>query len=211
MKPNNQITSKQEFFSLIEPILAPSELLMIEGAYIFAKFGHRYQKRKERDENGLKVRYFEHVRRTAVILIEELKVTDPNLIAAALLHDTIEDTKDVTAELIEYMFNAKVARIVRTLSNIPKQGYYNRLANSDKDVLIVKLCDRLDNMRTIDHAYIDESFRLRKAKETINKYIHLFNSKLLDSSNNMIKFGPTIDELNKLCINYISRVTDNLK
>lgn len=168
--------NKNTFFARLEPRLSPSEVTWVRAAYIFAKWGHRAQKRKELDENGNPIRYFEHVRRTAIILMDEFNIYDPELIAAALLHDCLEDTEDVTAPLIEHMFGSRVVRIVRNLTNQPKEGYYARLAQAENDVLFVKFCDRLDNVRTFSAG--GTAFARRKASETLTIYVPQVFSRL---------------------------------
>lgn len=171
--------NKETFFARLEPILSPNELLSVKGAYIFAKFGHRSQKRKEKGPDGKPLRYFEHVRRTAIIMIDELDERDPERISCALLHDCLENTEDITSELLENFFGKRVARTVRCLTNKPFKGYYNRLESSNMDVLITKLCDRTDNVRSLNvppPPGIDKSFQKRKANETLDTYIPIFRN-----------------------------------
>ena len=56
-------------------------------AYILAKFGHRFQTRKELDAAGNSLRYFEHVRRVALIVMDEAHCYNYDVVAAALLHE----------------------------------------------------------------------------------------------------------------------------
>lgn len=73
------------------------------------------------------VRYFEHVRRVALILMDEAKCMKNEMIIAALLHDSLEDTEDLTPELLECTFGSDVVSIVKKLSKVPKDGYIERL------------------------------------------------------------------------------------
>src|SRR5690349_9775501 len=94
--------NRESFCRRLKPILPMRDLMLVEAAYVFAKHGHRAQFRKETDpETGKKVRYFEHPRRVALILIDEVRCVDPVMIMAALIHDCIEDTQMITAEFIE--------------------------------------------------------------------------------------------------------------
>src|SRR5690606_15090883 len=154
--------------------LSPNDMLMVKSAYLFSKFGHRSQYRIETDSDGNALKYFEHVRRTAIILIDELNIYDPEMVAAAVLHDSFEDTKDITPELVEFSFGNRVTRMVKCLTNIPKVGYYDRLKTSGDDVLTIKLCDRLDNTRSLTHEAVNEAFKKRKSLETIKVYIPMF-------------------------------------
>lgn len=110
--------NRETFFARLEPFTPPSDLLKIQVAYMMAKYGHRAQVRQELDGNGDHVRYFEHLRRTALILVDEAEVRDPNLICATLLHDALEDTRDVTAEIIESLFGHRVCQIVKLVSKV---------------------------------------------------------------------------------------------
>jgi (p)ppGpp synthase/HD superfamily hydrolase len=174
--------NKFSFFARLEPRLAPSELTMIKAAYYLAKFGHRAQVRKEVDSAGEPLRYFEHLRRTAIILMDEANVYEPELICAALLHDTLEDTDDIDAAIIEKIFGSKVTRIVKTLTKIQgahKDEYVKRLQHSDEDTILIKACDRLDNLRSLNST--SEEFKARKITETIEQFIPIFNNFLYDT------------------------------
>lgn len=166
--------NRTEFFAKLEPFLAPSKLLDVQLAYTLAKYGHRAQVRKEQDENGDPVRYFEHVRRVAVILIDEARIVRPEMVMAALLHDGIEDTTDLTPAMIEHSFGTDVVQIVKTLSKTPKEGYLDRLYMcEDWRPFVIKSCDRLDNLRSLKQA--DFEFQTRKISETCTHYRPLFN------------------------------------
>jgi hypothetical protein len=165
------VENKATFFARLEPRLAPSDLVRVRGAYYLAKYGHRAQVRKELDGEGHSLRYFEHVRRTAIILMDEAGVYDPDLVITALLHDALEDTDDIDALVIEQFFGFEVARRVRLLTKAPKEGYVKRLQGSDELTVLVKLCDRLDNLRSLGG---DEAFRRKQLDETKRVYLPLF-------------------------------------
>ena len=173
---NTIIETKETFFNRLNPMLAPTELSKIHGAYIMAKFGHRHDVRKEIDEHGDHVRYFEHCKRTAIILIDEAKVRDVNVICAGLLHDTLEDTQDITPDIIELFFGTRTCQIVKLLSKVPKEGYINRLQYyGDYDTILVKAADRLDNMRHLVEC--EPSFVEKQLEEFANKMLPLFRSR----------------------------------
>lgn len=168
--------NRESFFKRLEPFLAPSVLLDVQLAYTMAKFGHRSQVRKEPGADGEPQRYFEHVRRVAIVLIDEVRVAKAELVIAALLHDGIEDTRDLTPAMIEHCFGADVATIVMTLSKAPKEGYLERFAMStDWRPYLIKACDRLDNLRSLGG---DGAFRDKQIKETREKYYPLFERML---------------------------------
>lgn len=165
--------NREEFFLKLRPSLAPSSIKDIELAYTLAKYSHRAQTRKELGPDGEPLRYFEHVRRVALILIDEVKYLDPDTIIAALLHDGIEDTRDLTPDMIEHTFGTQAARVVMLLSKNPKEGYLERLLNSRSfRAFVIKGCDRLDNLRTLPP---DPAFRQKQITETREKFYPLFD------------------------------------
>lgn len=165
---------RAEFFERLKPYHAPSTLLDMELAYTLAKFGHRAQVRMERDEAGNPLRYFEHVKRVAFILIDEVRIPDADMVIGALLHDGMEDTRDLTPEMIEHVFGPDVVTIVKTLSKVPKEGYLERfLVSTDFRPYVIKACDRLDNLRSLGSASLD--FQHKQIRETREKYYPLFD------------------------------------
>lgn len=167
--------NKETFQARIQPYFSPSEQLDIKLAYTLAKFGHRAQLRKELID-GKPIRYFEHVRRVAIILMDDLKIMDRDMIIAALLHDSLEDTQDLTAELLEHSFGTNVATMVTRLSKIPKEGYHERLKNCHHwQTLALKMCDRLDNLRSLMVPGVTLEFQKRQILETKEHYFPLFD------------------------------------
>ncbi|MGM9738151.1 MAG: HD domain-containing protein [Candidatus Cryptobacteroides sp.] len=121
---------------------------LISGAYALAEEAHRPQKRK----SGLP--YILHPLAVALIVVEEMRQTDPSIVCAALLHDVVEDT-DHTIEEIRSLFGDDVATLVAAVTKPNKQqvdNFQHILGSVNKDVrvLILKLSDRLHNMRTLD-------------------------------------------------------------
>jgi len=149
---------------------------MLNRAYVYTVQKHGSQKRASGDP------YFSHPVEVAG-LMTELKL-DQETIITALLHDTVEDTLATTAE-IEKLFGANVARMVdgvTKLSKIEAMTENERAAENlrkfllatseDLRVLLVKLADRLHNMRTL-HYIKSEEKRRRIAKETMEIYAPL--------------------------------------
>jgi len=149
---------------------------LINRAYVFSVARHGTQKRASGDP------YFSHPIEVAGILTELL--LDDRTIVTALLHDTIEDTLTTTQE-IEKLFGGDVARLVdgvTKLSKIEAQSENQRAAENlrkfllamsdDIRVLLVKLADRLHNMRTL-HYIKKEDKRRRIARETMDIYAPL--------------------------------------
>jgi GTP diphosphokinase / guanosine-3',5'-bis(diphosphate) 3'-diphosphatase len=170
-----KVENKGSFFGRLRDRLAPSELTRIRGAYMLSKFGSRWQKRKTGQ------RYFEHARRTALILMDECNIYDPNLIITALLHDMVEDSFDIDPTVIELFFGPDVCRNVLLLSKINKESYISKLYAAPEHVVLIKACDRLDNLRSLPGC--EAEFIERQAKETREKILPLFKQKL---NNNVI-------------------------
>jgi len=149
---------------------------LINRAYVFSVQKHGSQKRASGDP------YFSHPIEVAGILTDFYM--DDKTIVTALLHDTIEDTL-VTPEEIEELFGDDIARLVdgvTKLSKIEAQSENERAAENlrkfllamsdDIRVLLVKLADRLHNMRTL-HYISNEEKRRRIARETMEIYAPL--------------------------------------
>ncbi len=148
---------------------------LLNRAYVYAMKAHGTQKRASGEA------YFNHPLEVAAILTE-MKLDDAT-IAAALLHDTIEDTLATPQEISE-KFGPEIAALVDGLTKIKKLDLVTKEATQaenlrklllamakDVRVLLVKLADRLHNMRTIDHMPADK--RLRIAQETMDIYAPL--------------------------------------
>lgn len=167
--------NKETFQARIRPYFSPSEQLDVKLAYCLAKFGHRAQTRKELTD-GKPTRYFEHVRRVAIILMDEMKIMDRDMIIAAILHDSIEDCQDLTPELLEHSFGSDVVSMIKILSKVPKEGYIDRLGNCKNwKALAIKACDRLDNLRSLMVPGTSKDFQKKQIKETKEKYFPIFD------------------------------------
>lgn len=122
-----------------------------------------------------KVSYFdEHVMGVYRILKDECKIMDEEVLVMALLHDTVEDT-ECTFEMIEKCFGRKLMEQVKLLTRIegePFSIYARRLfANGDCKTILVKMADRLHNLRTI--LYMSDKRWIRK--KTIQTYTDILN------------------------------------
>lgn len=191
--------NKVTFQARIQPYFSPSDQLDVKLAYCLAKFGHRAQVRKELIE-GKPTRYFEHVRRVAIILMDEMKIMDRDMIIAALLHDSLEDCADLTPELLEHSFGTEVVSIVKILSKVPKEGYMDRLSNCKNwKALAIKACDRLDNLRSLMIPGNTIEFQKKQIKETKEKYFPLFDQLLnLCPPVYVANITPIRDEIRRL-------------
>ena len=169
--------NKQIFFSkFIAPNFTSSKEGKIRLAYTLAKAGHRNQFRKEIDKHGKHVRYFEHPRRVAIILLEELSQFKWETIVSAFLHDGLEDIPGLTAEMIEKYFGQKVCHMVKLLTKDEsnKHSYLQSLSRkASTDILIVKCADRLDNLRTLKFG--SKEFQNKQIKETNDWFPAILN------------------------------------
>ncbi len=144
---------------------------LVKKAFYFAEDAHRDQKRNSGEP------YFNHLFETAKN-IAELGM-DSTTVTAGFLHDTLEDTK-TTPEILEKEFGKDVRFIVEGVTKLGSLKYHGAdrhneslrklLVATSKDirVLIVKLCDRLHNMRTLEHVPKEKQDRI--ARETLEIY-----------------------------------------
>ncbi|TDH35848.1 bifunctional (p)ppGpp synthetase/guanosine-3',5'-bis(diphosphate) 3'-pyrophosphohydrolase [Pseudohoeflea suaedae] len=148
---------------------------LLNKAYVYAMQKHGKQTRASGDP------YISHPLEVAAILTD-MKM-DESTIAVALLHDTIEDTS-ATRQEIDELFGEDIGRLVEGLTKIKKLDLVTKRAkqaenlrklllaiSDDVRVLLVKLADRLHNMRTLEH--VPEHKRARIAEETMDIYAPL--------------------------------------
>lgn len=150
-------------------------LEIIKKAYYYAEELHKGQKRQSGED------YIIHPLNVAYILAQ--MHADKDTICAALLHDTIEDT-EITKEQIEEDFNESIAYLVDGVTKISRMNFSTKeeqnMANTRKimismrndiRIIIIKLADRLHNMRTLQ--YKSEYKQKENAQETILLYVKL--------------------------------------
>src|ERR1700716_2845683 len=148
---------------------------LLNRAYVYAMKAHGAQTRASGDP------YFSHPLEVAAILTD-LKLDDATIVAA-LLHDTIEDTEATRAE-IDQIFGHEIGALVEGLTKLKKLDLVSREAKQaenlrklllaiadDVRVLLVKLADRLHNMRTLE--FVLPTSRHRIAEETLDIYAPL--------------------------------------
>ena len=148
---------------------------LLNKAYVYAMQKHGQQKRASGDP------YISHPLEVAAILTD--MHMDESTIAVALLHDTIEDTTATRAEIDE-LFGEDIGRLVEGLTKIKKLDLVTKKAkqaenlrklllaiSDDVRVLLVKLADRLHNMRTLEHMSLEK--RARISEETMDIYAPL--------------------------------------
>ena len=153
----------------------PTEVDIIKKAYDYAKTLHEGQYRQSGES------YIIHPLNVAYILAE--MHADKDTVCAGLLHDTIEDTK-ITKEDIAHDFNQEIANLVDGVTKLAKMNFSTKeeqnSANtrkiitgitSDVRIIIIKLADRLHNMRTIE--YKSEFKRKENSIETMEIFVPL--------------------------------------
>ncbi|MGE0856147.1 MAG: bifunctional (p)ppGpp synthetase/guanosine-3',5'-bis(diphosphate) 3'-pyrophosphohydrolase, partial [Hyphomicrobiaceae bacterium] len=165
-------------YELVEKVLSydpKADEHLLDRAYVYAMRAHGTQKRADGAP------YFSHPLEVAAILTD-LKLDDAT-IATALLHDVIEDT-DTTRNEIDQLFGREIGALVDGLTKIKKLDLVTKEAqqaenfrkllvaiSTDIRVLLVKLADRLHNMRTLEHK--KPASRRRTSEETIDIYAPL--------------------------------------
>ena len=173
MSSRKSVTYQECMGNIQTYIKRPENLEMIEKAYQFANKCHEGQFRKSGEP------YVVHVIEVANTLA--LLHTSPKTIAAGFLHDTVEDCQGVTNETIQEMFGEEISQIVDAVTkigNIKFQDEREYLASNhrklfiamakDIRVILVKLADRLHNMRTLE--YMKPEKQKKIANETLSVY-----------------------------------------
>lgn len=217
----------QDIISAVQEYHPDPNLDLIHRAYTFVREKHQGQTRASGEP------YITHVTEVAY-LAAKLRLDVPS-IATALLHDTVEDT-GVKLEELAQMFSKEIAELVDGVTKLSRVNFSSReeqqaenfrkmLLAMAKDirVLLVKLCDRTHNMRTLE--FLSEARRLRIAQETLDIYaplahrlgIHWMKSELEDLAFRYLK--PETYEQIKGSVNskksererYISRVVTLIK
>ncbi|HYY77356.1 MAG TPA: bifunctional (p)ppGpp synthetase/guanosine-3',5'-bis(diphosphate) 3'-pyrophosphohydrolase [Gaiellaceae bacterium] len=148
---------------------------LLERAYVFACEAHEHQQRRSGEA------FILHPLGVARILAELRR--DDATIAAALIHDVVEDT-EASIEKVRAEFGEEIARLVEGVTKLTRIHFHSReqaqaenyrkmvmAMAEDYRVILIKLADRLHNMRTIE--YLGKQKQLQKARETLEVYAPL--------------------------------------
>ncbi|MCA1958783.1 MAG: bifunctional (p)ppGpp synthetase/guanosine-3',5'-bis(diphosphate) 3'-pyrophosphohydrolase [Nitrospira sp.] len=190
------VTDIDQVIARVRNYQPEANLDLILKAYEFSAKAHEGQKRRSGEP------YVKHP--VAVAGILSLLKTDVTTVVAGLLHDTLEDTV-ATAQELERTFGKDVVRLVDGVTKIGKITFrsseekqaenFRKMVLSMADdirVVIIKLADRLHNMRTLEH--LSEKKRLEIAEETLEIYAPLANR---------IGIGWIKNELEDLCLKHL--------
>ena len=174
-KPRKRLMRQYELIDRVKHYNPNTNEELLNRAYVYAMRAHGEQKRASGDP------YISHPLEVAAILTD-LKLDDAT-IAAALLHDTIEDT-DATRAEIDRIFGHEIGLLVEGLTKLKRLELVSKEAKQaenlrklllavadDVRVLLIKLADRLHNMRTLAHQPLVA--RRRIADETLEIYAPL--------------------------------------
>lgn len=190
------VTTIDQLLERVQSYQSDADLGMVRKAYEFSAKAHEGQIRRSGEP------YVKHPIAVAGVLTS-LK-TDVTAIVAGLLHDTLEDTVATAGEL-EREFGKDVVHLVDGVTKIGKITFksseekqaenFRKMVLSMADdirVVIIKLADRLHNMRTLEH--LNEGKRLEIAQETLEIYAPLANR---------IGVGWVKNELEDLCLKHL--------
>lgn len=187
----------EDILETVESYAPEEDIILLRKAYVFSAMEHRGQVRLSGEP------YLTHPLEVAYILAS-LRL-DMFCVTAGLLHDVVEDTSASTKE-VKKMFGSEIANIVDGVTKISKIEEYPSKEEMEAEslrkmmlamvddlrVILVKLADRLHNMRTLQ--YLDQNRRQRIAKETLEIFAPIAHR---------LGIGRIKNELEELALKYI--------
>ena len=194
---DSSIRSSEEIITACRKYHPTEDMSVIRRAYDFAKRAHEGQTRMSGEP------YFTHPCEVAMILANIMM--DPDTIAAGLLHDVVEDVEGVTRETIEEQFGPDIAMMVDGVTKLSHVDFFSKEQQKAESirkmfvamakeirVVLIKLADRLHNMRTLDTQKTER--RQSIARETLDIYAPL--------AHRLGVYGIK-SELEDLCLKYL--------
>ncbi len=191
--PSETITDLDQLISRVQSYNPHADVELVRRAYAFSEKAHAGQTRRSGEP------YLQHPLAVAGVLT--MLRSDVTAVAAGLLHDTLEDTL-ATPDELEKEFGKDVVHLVdgvTKIGKIPFRNYEEKQAENfrkmvlsmadDIRVVLIKLADRLHNMRTLEH--LQEARRRQIAQETLEIYAPLANR---------LGIGWMKNELEDLCL-----------
>ena len=215
----NRIPNSEEpprltaFKQKLQALNAEIDVTLLEKAYKTADIAHCGQLR---DQN---TPYFEHPLSVVHILLEELNIHDIELLCAALLHDVLEDS-DMTYEQLTGLFGNRIANIVQSVtktdgnieqydeqSESAKRQFIAKIEQSGEYIVLLKLADRLDNLRSLplspskskQRRYLSETSQwYLPLAQRVNSYIYEQMAQLIDQQSKglipELRWNPILEE-----------------
>jgi GTP pyrophosphokinase len=193
----NRIVPLEEIISHATRYHPRDDMEIISRAYAYAQEAHAGQVRMSGEP------YFSHPTNVALILADIMM--DPATIAAGLLHDVVEDVEGVTSETIEKLFSAEIGQMVDGVTKLNHVDFFSKHQQKTESirkmfmamakeirVVLIKLADRLHNMRTLDTQKPQR--RQDIAQETLDIYAPL--------AHRLGVYGIK-SELEDLCLKYL--------
>jgi GTP diphosphokinase / guanosine-3',5'-bis(diphosphate) 3'-diphosphatase len=172
---NQTVFTKRELEAHLKDHVSLLELNRVLSAYELAESVHEHQRRNDGSP------YFYHSTRVCKILCTELRITDADVLCAAILHDVLEDSETITHEVLEYNFGEYVSYIVETLTkDLERQEMFPEdverehleiLKKASVDCLLIRLTARLDNFRCL--GFNLKRNPIRYINETSENYLPL--------------------------------------
>lgn len=163
-----KIFPRPVFEAIAASQLYVDDLPMVMLAYRLGKYGHRGQTRKDFS------RYFDHPKAIALIIMLEFGVYKPKPIILGLTHDLMEDSFILAWQDIQLIFGRDIYRGLRIITKEEHKDYFAGLERADWWIILVKLADRLHNLRQLLHT--TKKFKKRQLAETDREFPRLLDA-----------------------------------
>lgn len=189
------------FFAPLQVVLNPTDYERVQFAYFLSKFGHAKQFR----DDG--TRYFDHPKGAAWVYIHELSGRDPDIIILLLLHDMPEDSYLLSFFRFGMNFGAELSLDGRALTKLQKgkettADYLGRVIERGPKVILVKLCDRLHNNRSLHNCSPEK--RKKQIEETREYHLKLLIPALRSYGG---KFAENADDMEEMILEALAQYT----